>query len=218
MRNMTQLKSYSVRSSRRRGHGRKGIALIWMAIFLVLIISIVGLATDAAFVALTAHQLQNAADAASLGGAVWVRVDLVEAHNAAIDLAFANKAAGDPVRLTPNPNNEPTGDVVIGRYNSTDDTFVATLTGANAVKAVARRTEKSLGGPLELLFGRVIPLLFGADAATASLTRDAIAQFLIPQEDWSQTTFRLDGREHLRRVQVTETRVSAYSVLVGGAS
>jgi len=50
-----------------------------------------------------------------------------------------------------------------------------------------------------------------------ALCRDAIAQFLIPQEDWSQTTFRLDGREHLRRVRVAETQVSAYSVLVGGA-
>jgi transposase len=52
-----------------------------------------------------------------------------------------------------------------------------------------------------------------------ALTRDAIAQFLIPQEDWRQTTFRLDGREHLRHVRVEQTDISQYGSLlaVGGA-
>jgi hypothetical protein len=53
-----------------------------------------------------------------------------------------------------------------------------------------------------------------------ALTRDAIAQFLIPQEDWRQTTFDLAGREHLRQVKVTQTKVSVYGELLatGGAS
>ncbi len=46
-----------------------------------------------------------------------------------------------------------------------------------------------------------------------ALIRDAIAQFLLPQEDWRQTTFRLDGREHLRHVQVTQTQVASYREL-----
>jgi hypothetical protein len=46
------------------------------------------------------------------------------------------------------------------------------------------------------------------------LIRDAIAQFLIPQEEWRQTTFRLDGREHLRQVKVTQTDVVSYSELL----
>ena len=53
------------------------------------------------------------------------------------------------------------------------------------------------------------------------LTRDAIAQFLLPQEPWRETTFRLDGREHLRHVQVARTDVSAYAQLLatpGGLS
>jgi len=49
-----------------------------------------------------------------------------------------------------------------------------------------------------------------------ALIRDAIAQFLIPQEDWRQGSFRLDGREHLRQVQVAQTEVAAYAALVGG--
>ena len=49
-----------------------------------------------------------------------------------------------------------------------------------------------------------------------ALIRDAIAQFLIPQEDWRQGTFRLEGREHLRQVQVATTDVGAYAQLVTG--
>ena len=47
-----------------------------------------------------------------------------------------------------------------------------------------------------------------------ALTRDAIAQFLFPREEWRETTFRLDGREHLRRVRVATTDVAAYSELL----
>jgi len=47
-----------------------------------------------------------------------------------------------------------------------------------------------------------------------ALTRDAIAQFLLPQEDWGQTTFRLDGREHLRHVRVAPTNVAQYGSLL----
>jgi hypothetical protein len=49
-----------------------------------------------------------------------------------------------------------------------------------------------------------------------ALIRDAIAQFLIPQEDWRQTTFRLEGREHLRQVRVAKADVAAYEELVRG--
>lgn len=47
-----------------------------------------------------------------------------------------------------------------------------------------------------------------------ALTRDAIAQFLIPQEDWGQTSFSLDGREHLRHVQVGDTDLTGYGQLL----
>lgn len=46
--------------------------------------------------------------------------------------------------------------------------------------------------------------------------RDAIAQFLIPHEPWEHTTFKLDGREHLRHVKIADNDVSVYSRLLGG--
>jgi transposase len=49
-----------------------------------------------------------------------------------------------------------------------------------------------------------------------ALTRDAIAQFLIPTEDWRETVFHLDGHPHLRHVKVADTRVQTYMELLGG--
>jgi hypothetical protein len=89
------------------------------------------------------------------------------------------------------------------------------------------RLEHEFGGEGTREYIRVLKLLADhslADLAQAierslrcnALIRDAIAQFLIPQEDWRQGTFRLDGREHLRQVQVAQTEVAAYAALVGG--
>jgi hypothetical protein len=51
-------------------------------------------------------------------------------------------------------------------------------------------------------------------------SRDGIAQFIPPPEPWGQTTFTLDGREHLRHVQVAANDISVYSGLLtmGGES
>ena len=52
------------------------------------------------------------------------------------------------------------------------------------------------------------------------LTRDAIAQYLYPQEDYGARTFRLDGHPHLRHVRVAAPDLGAYSELLksqGGA-
>jgi hypothetical protein len=49
--------------------------------------------------------------------------------------------------------------------------------------------------------------------------RDAIAQFLVHRSPWRHTTFLLDGREHLCRVNVSTPDVSVYQSLLsdGGA-
>jgi hypothetical protein len=45
-------------------------------------------------------------------------------------------------------------------------------------------------------------------------SRDAIAQFLIPRPSIGLATFKLNGCEHLRRVQVDKPDISAYSLLL----
>ena len=47
-------------------------------------------------------------------------------------------------------------------------------------------------------------------------SRDAITQFLLPAEPWEETTFRLDGREHLRHVRVATCDVRSYQGLLTG--
>ena len=46
---------------------------------------------------------------------------------------------------------------------------------------------------------------------------DVILQFLLTAEDYAFTTFSLAGREHLRRIAVNTTKISAYSSLIYGA-
>lgn len=75
---------------------------------------------------------------------------------------------------------------------------VLRLLEKHPLSAVARAVKKGLG--------------------VNALTRDAIAQFLIPQEDWRQTTFRLEGREHLRQVRVAQTDVSQYGTLLAAGA
>ena len=88
-----------------------------------------------------------------------------------------------------------------------------------------RRLEDERGGEGTREFIRVLRLLekhslpdltraVTKGLRSGVLIRDAIAQFLIPQEEWRQTTFRLDGHEHLRQVQVTQTNVAGYSKLL----
>jgi hypothetical protein len=74
-------------------------------------------------------------------------------------------------------------------------------------------------GVLQLLAGHsVAELARGLERALrhSALIRDAVAQFLIPPEDPRLTTFTLDGREHLRQVQVAQTAVAAYADLLPG--
>ena len=47
-----------------------------------------------------------------------------------------------------------------------------------------------------------------------ALTRDAIAQFLYPCEDWRRTTFSLAGHPHLQHVKVATADVQQYESLL----
>jgi transposase len=49
-----------------------------------------------------------------------------------------------------------------------------------------------------------------------AVNRDVIAQFLIPQEPWPLTLFKLDGHAHLRCVKVQAPDMQAYGSLLAG--
>jgi hypothetical protein len=52
--------------------------------------------------------------------------------------------------------------------------------------------------------------------SVGAITRDAIAQFLLPREDWRLTRFNLDGHPHLRGVRVSPPDLQSYRALLGG--
>ena len=138
-----------------------GVVYIWVVTFLLLLILFAGLALDMGKVFFVSHQLQNAADAAALAGARVVKIDQIHARQDAFNIAFANFADGDPVLLGLNDvANDPSGDIVIGRYSDdldpTTPNFTVTTDTPNALKVVARRTDSSLGGPVALNFGSII--------------------------------------------------------------
>jgi len=149
-------------------HHRRGAILIWIALFLLVLVGFVGLATDTGLVVLSANELQNGADASALAGAQLVRTDQAAARQLAANVGAANNAAQSSVALDLNNGNADGGDIVIGRYDREAGTFTATTESPNAVKVVARRTSSAHGA---------VPLVFGSvfSVNDANVSRTAIA-------------------------------------------
>jgi hypothetical protein len=113
------------------------------------------LAIDILHVVLVGRQLSAGADAAALAGALEVRRDTGVARDRAVAFALENYAAGDTIQIDRNDSNTPTGDVVIGRWRRSDNSFdpMPPATGLpNAVQVLAPRTDSSLGGEAPTLF------------------------------------------------------------------
>jgi hypothetical protein len=156
---------------------RRGVALILTAIFLLVLIGIMGLSIDWGKLSFNAHQAQNAADAAALAGAPRVKWNQVEAVNRAVALAGQNYAESQQVILRPTlqpepfDGNEDALDVILGRWVVQNREFFATRDAPNAVKAIVRRMD-GFGDdapPVKLIFGGV----FGT--RTANVRRKATA-------------------------------------------
>jgi hypothetical protein len=157
---------------------RRGIALVWTVVVLLGMILMVGLSLDAAITALAAHQLHNAADAAALAGAQWVKFDQDEAVTRAFNTAKANYAMQNDVDLAYAYSGgvfTNDMDIILGQFfphrrlNNDPPWFVPTIKNPNAVKAVARRTTTAPDGPVDLVFGRIISI------DTIDVSRYAIA-------------------------------------------
>lgn len=150
---------------------KEGIASLWTVILIVLFVSFVGLAIDTGFLVWTGQKLQIGADASALAGAGRLQYEPTLVRTAAMDTAFANSAAGTPIELRENASNDADGDIVIGRFDRDTGIFDSASSFPNAVMVNARRTDASLGGPVDLLFGQVM----GFD--TSQVARQAIAIF-----------------------------------------
>ena len=150
---------------------RRGGSAVYTVIVLMVLIGFAGLAIDWGDMTWTALKLQNAADAAALAGAQQIWLSHSAARDAAVELAALNEAGRKQVTLDRNEANEANGDVVLGIYDRSEQTFTPSTDRmvANAVLVNARRTTGSEAGPLPLFFGP----LFGK--STSEVSRFAIA-------------------------------------------
>ena len=162
-------------SQRRRN--QRGIALIWAAVVLFVMVGIVGLSLDWGKLALNVGQMQNAGDAAALAGAQIVKFDPEGAIARAHEYGLANYAEKLPVTLSmarqPEPfsGTEDALDIILGRWVRQNYEFFPTLDAPNAVKVIVRRREGLTAETpaLSLVFGPI----FGT--STVSATRDTVA-------------------------------------------
>ncbi len=154
----------------------RGIGMVWTAIFLLLMVLLMGLSLDTGRVALVAHQMHNAADGAALAGAMKVRQDPNGSRAIAQAIAQENFADNDPVLLDLNEDNDPNGDIVIGWYNRQEQTFTPSTLASPAANSVAVITTRSqarieLGGPVPLTFGGALAGVENVDLTSRWQTR-----------------------------------------------
>jgi len=106
----------------------RGIGYLWAVVFLLLILLLTGLSLDTAKVYLVTHQLHNAADAGALAGAPWIKKDQQKARELAQLVASQNFADHDNVLLDLNLDNDPAGDIIVGRYTYDPALGISTFT------------------------------------------------------------------------------------------
>lgn len=150
-----------------RLENNRGIAIIYVALILVAMLALVGLAVDIGYMYFVKTQLQNAADSASHAGASKLLATggiisslsdarITAAKADAVTYALNNKAAGQDIVILNDGTNvlSNTNDVTVGYWDGT--TYTANITPVNALQARPRRTEDSPGGKVATFFGKII--------------------------------------------------------------
>ncbi|UCG31552.1 MAG: hypothetical protein JSU68_07780 [Phycisphaerales bacterium] len=176
----------SASSDHRNKYKRRGAILVYVAASGVVLLGFAALAVDAGRLYLGKTELQVAADAAALAGAMELlherrlhgegelltSFQLVRQRAAAV--AGSNPVLGIGPQIDYNPGNAPDGDLVIGYlphlYNTGEPMTFSDVTEFNAVKVRVRR-DATYNGPVALMFARIL----GID--TADLVAEATAAF-----------------------------------------
>jgi len=153
----------------------RAIALVWTVLIIFTLFLFVGLSIDTGKLCLVNHQLHNAADAAALAGAPWVKKDQTKARSLAQQFAALNSANfKDPVLLNLNENNLPDGDIIIGKYGYFEETgqylFIPydpeNPTSVNALAVITSRDTETREGHQA---NQEVPLDYGPLAGVFSL-------------------------------------------------
>jgi len=134
---------------------RRGVTLVLVALTIVAMLAFLGLALDMGYMYVATGQLQNAADSSALAGAAQLP-NQTAARTEASEFAKKNvvvekgNSAGKAVEISP-------GDITLGNWNRMKTPhFTPDGTPVNAVRVQARRTDGSIGGPIDLFFSGII--------------------------------------------------------------
>ncbi len=137
----------------------RGQILVLVAVALAALLAFAALAIDFGYFYHTKNQLQGAADAAALAGAVLLdgTTDPTQtaARQAAEDYAKLNRAAGSSVKISNNGANafSDDNDIIVGNWDGVS--INTTGTPINAMQVKARRTSASIDKGVTRIFGRI---------------------------------------------------------------
>ena len=150
---------FDARIVRRQRTSESGTVALISAFALLVLVGLLGLVIDTAWVQTARGKLQDCADAAALAGAARItatgQIDYDIARLAAHDVAAANTAAGRHVSLDLNATNDPAGDVVVGVWNASTGTFTPTTVSPDSVQVSARFATGATNQALALFFGPI---------------------------------------------------------------
>lgn len=189
------------------GRKRRGAVAVLVAVCSIVIMAFAALTVDVGVMYNAKTDLQRLADAAALAAASRLgEVDdgdpIPVARSAAHDIAALNPVLGKKVLLED-------ADIVFGHAkfdpNSRQFTFVPSTHLPDAVQVIARKTEGSANGPLNLFFGRVLGVTrtdVAAEAIALLLPRDIAVVADLSRSHNYDSTFR----------QYKRTRINLYEV------
>jgi Flp pilus assembly protein TadG len=156
---------------------KRGIAAIYVALILIVLVAFVGLAIDIGYMYVAKSQLQNAADSAAHAGASKLLATggiisnlsdsrIPEAKTEAVNFALNNRATGKNIVILNDGTNvlSDTNDVTVGYWDGSS--YTANALPVNALEARSRRTANSPGGKVAIFFGKAFG--FSEMAASAS--------------------------------------------------
>src|SRR5262245_46799109 len=150
---------------------RRGAVSVFLAIFVVVLISFAALAVDIGSLYSAQAELQRAADAAALAAASALSSGGLDAHGS-IDLADRTARLNAVMQISAGVT---TGDVEMGRASVGVDgrlSFEPASGAFDAVRVTVRRTDGSEGGSISLGFSRLLGL------ESRDLTARAAAVFI----------------------------------------
>ena len=123
--------------------GRRGAAIVWVAIVLIVVFAFTAFTVDVGYLAITKGELQNAADASAIGSVAKLGDGEADVRLEAKRIAAANNAGEQSVTLSD-------ADIQLGKYDLSSQTFTTPSLEPNAVRVTAWRRDTPM------IFGTVL--------------------------------------------------------------